>query len=152
MGLLWSRERFGVFQPPNGERVGVVGQDRPLSPDLPALVTFPAAAVQSVAAFEGCANSERQLREPTHSTSGHFASVRKVTLTERRHQPRGPASREGGSRVAATALCEGEKVRPYPGAFCDKLLEWTIKAIKTSGAVISANSTAASKRPSFTGG
>src|ERR1019366_5317256 len=36
---------------PDGERVGVVGQDRPFSPDLLALVAFEAAAVQPVAAF-----------------------------------------------------------------------------------------------------
>ena len=53
MGLLLSKERFGSVSPlPDGERVGVVGQDRPLSPDLPALVAFQAGSVQPVAAFE----------------------------------------------------------------------------------------------------
>jgi hypothetical protein len=37
---------------PDGEGVGVVAQDRPLSPDLPAFVAFQPAAVQSVATFE----------------------------------------------------------------------------------------------------
>jgi hypothetical protein len=36
----------------DGERVEVVSQDRPLSPGLPAVVAFQAAAVQPLAAFE----------------------------------------------------------------------------------------------------
>ena len=36
----------------DGEGVGVVGQDRPLSPDPPPLVAFQAGSVQPVAAFE----------------------------------------------------------------------------------------------------
>src|ERR1700687_871659 len=37
---------------PDGERVSVVGQDRPLSPDLPALVAFEARSGEPVASFE----------------------------------------------------------------------------------------------------
>ena len=37
---------------PDGERVEVVGEDSPFSPDLPAFVAFEAAAAQPVAAFE----------------------------------------------------------------------------------------------------
>src|SRR5437764_14097781 len=36
----------------DGERVGVVGEDRPLSPDLLAFVALEARSPQSVAAFE----------------------------------------------------------------------------------------------------
>src|ERR1041384_5434860 len=46
-------ERYrSVSVGPDGERVGVVGQDRPFSPDLLALVTLEPAAVQPVAALE----------------------------------------------------------------------------------------------------
>jgi len=44
--------RWGVSAGPDGERVSVVGEDRPCGPDLLALVALEAAAVQTVAAFE----------------------------------------------------------------------------------------------------
>ena len=50
--MLWSKRRGVSHRVRDGERVGVVGEDRPLSPDLLALVAFEAAAVQPVAAFE----------------------------------------------------------------------------------------------------
>src|SRR4051812_40146339 len=46
-------ERYrSVSAGPDGERVGVVGQDRPFSPDLLALVALEPAAVQGIAALE----------------------------------------------------------------------------------------------------
>src|SRR3954454_13455356 len=46
-------ERYrSVSEGPDGERVGVVGQDRPFSPDLLALVALEPAAVQRIAALE----------------------------------------------------------------------------------------------------
>src|SRR5215213_832811 len=53
----WVRSGSGkrdrsVSRGPDGERVGVVGQDGPLSPDLLALVALQPAAVDAVAAFE----------------------------------------------------------------------------------------------------
>ena len=52
-GLALVEGAVGSVSPlADDERVGVVGQDRPLSPDLPALVAFQAGSVQPVAAFE----------------------------------------------------------------------------------------------------
>src|SRR5512140_1076689 len=52
MGLLWLGALGSVSRGPDGERIAVVGQDSPLTPDLLAVVASQAAAVQSVAAFE----------------------------------------------------------------------------------------------------
>ena len=46
------RSGFSVSVGSDGERVEVVGEDRPAGPDLLALVAFEAAAVEAVAAFE----------------------------------------------------------------------------------------------------
>src|ERR1035437_7609323 len=48
--LAWAV--LSVSPGPDGERVGVVGEDPPLSPDLLALVAFEAAVAHPVAAFE----------------------------------------------------------------------------------------------------
>ena len=53
--MVWvalGRSGFSVSAGPDGQRVGVVGEDRPAGPDLLALVAFQAAAVEAVAAFE----------------------------------------------------------------------------------------------------
>src|SRR5215216_615686 len=44
--------RWSVSAGPGGERVGVVGEDRPLGPDLLALVALQPAAIDALAAFE----------------------------------------------------------------------------------------------------
>src|SRR5438045_8092195 len=49
---LVERAVGSVSPRPDGERVAVVGENRPLSPDLMAFVAFEAAAVHPVAAFE----------------------------------------------------------------------------------------------------
>ena len=50
----WSQIEpgFSVSLVPDGEGVGVVGQDRPSGPDLAAFVSLQAGSVQALAAFE----------------------------------------------------------------------------------------------------
>jgi hypothetical protein len=43
---------MSVSRDPDGERVGVVAEDRPLGPDLPTFVAFQTAAVDPVAPLE----------------------------------------------------------------------------------------------------
>lgn len=50
--MLWWSERGECSPGPDGERVGVVGQDRPLSRVLPSLVSLEAGSLQPVAALE----------------------------------------------------------------------------------------------------
>ena len=70
MGALVEGAVGSVPPGPDGERVGVVGQDRPLSPDLPALVAFQAGAVQPVAAFEVTDPALRTRSVASHPTLG----------------------------------------------------------------------------------
>src|SRR5665213_3126948 len=58
----------------DGERVSVVGQDRPSGPDLLAFVAFEAGSVQAVAAFEVTDPSFGARSVALHSSLGAFGA------------------------------------------------------------------------------
>src|SRR5665648_874161 len=58
----------------DGERVSVVGEDRPSGPDLLAFVAFEAGSVQSVAAFEVTDPAFRAGSVALHSSLGAFGA------------------------------------------------------------------------------
>src|SRR5664280_1233359 len=98
---------FSVSSGSDGERVSVVGQDRPSGPDLLAFVAFEAGSVQAVAAFEVTDPSFGARSVALHSSLGAFGAGLLAARDEH------PVGREVFERFAGWANIEAAIERDH---------------------------------------